>query len=103
MKPIPIRGARFLKWFKIEGIVLYPFVLFLHKHPHEELSNHERIHCDQILRDGFFSFYSRYLWEYFCNRRKGMNKDQAYRSISYEKEAYQNHHDSSYIITQRRS
>lgn len=102
MKLIKLRGVKPLRWLKIEGIVLYPFVLFASKEPHEDLNNHERIHCDQIRRDGFFHFYSRYLWEYFCNRRKGMNKDEAYRAISYEREAYLHHHEPQYIIASKR-
>lgn len=95
---IKLKGIRALRWFKIEGIVLYPFVLFASHEPHEELYNHERIHCDQIRRDGVFRFYGRYLWEYFSNRRKGMRKDEAYRHISYEKEAYRHHANPDYKV-----
>jgi hypothetical protein len=103
MKLIKLLGVRPLKWFKIEGIVLYPFVLFASREPHADLHNHERIHCDQIRRDGVVYFYLRYLWEYSCHRLKGMTKDQAYRAISYEREAYLHHHESHYIIASKRS
>lgn len=100
---IKIKGVKLLKLFRIEGIVLYPFILFASKFPHEHLDNHERIHCDQIRRDGIFRFYGSYLWQYFSNRRKGMNKDQAYRAISYEKEAYQHHHESEYKVASNKN
>lgn len=103
MKMIKVRGVKPLKLLKIEGIVLYPFIFFAAKDPHAVLDNHERIHCDQIRRDGVIVFYTRYLWEYFMNRRKGMNRDQAYRAISYEKEAYQHHHESQYQVASRRA
>lgn len=100
---IKIKGVKPLRLIRIEGIVLYPFVLFASKIPHGFLENHERIHCDQIKRDGVFRFYGSYLFQYFNNRRKGMNKDQAYRAISYEKEAYQHHHESQYKIAHHKN
>ncbi len=83
-----VRNCRFLKPFGINGIVLYPFVLFADKHPSEDVVCHEQVHLDQIKRDGVLGFYTRYLKEYFAGRRMGMTHDQAYRNISYEKEAY---------------
>lgn len=78
-----IKGISLLHKFKIRAIVLFPFILFAENDPDEFLLNHERIHWDQVKRDCVFSFYRRYLWEYYRGVRKGLTHDQAYRSISY--------------------
>jgi hypothetical protein len=49
---------------------------------------HEQIHVNQIKKDGIVKFYGRYLWEYFQGRKQGLTHYQAYRNISYEKEAF---------------
>lgn len=102
MKIIHLQGIRILNKFKIQGMVLYPFVLFASKDPDEHLRNHERIHVEQIKRDGVLRFYSQYLLEYFLLRLKKMNHDQAYRNISYEKEAYSHHNKIQYQVAARR-
>lgn len=92
-----IRNARFLRWFGINGIVLWPFVLYADKEPPAEICNHESIHLDQIRRAGVVGFYVRYLREYLAGRRQGLGHHQAYRNISFEQEAYQNQHDLFYL------
>ncbi|HXH32637.1 MAG TPA: hypothetical protein VNJ01_17700 [Bacteriovoracaceae bacterium] len=83
-----IKNCRFLKPFKINGIVLYPFVLYADKDPCLEVMTHEQVHLDQIRKDGVYGFYKRYLKEYFAGRKLGLSHDEAYRNISYEQEAY---------------
>jgi hypothetical protein len=83
-----ITNCKILKPFKINAIVLYPFVLYCDKDPSETILRHEQVHLEQIKKDGFFTFYRRYLWEYYLGRRKGLTHDEAYRNISYEREAY---------------
>ena len=48
---------------------------------------HEIAHSVQYRRDGWTRFLSRYVGEYLLSRLKGLNHGDAYRSISYEKEA----------------
>ncbi len=93
-----IRNVKILNWFGIQGIVLYPFIIFASKFPHPDIENHERIHWDQIRRDGILIFYGRYLKEYFSGRRQGFSHDKAYREISYEKEAYLHQKDYQYAV-----
>src|SRR4051794_8260403 len=50
---------------------------------------HELVHVRQIARVGFFTFYWRWLSEYVANRSRGMPADEAYRRISFEKEAFE--------------
>lgn len=88
-----------LRVLKVEGIVLYPFVLFAPKNPSTQLLNHERIHVDQITRDGVWAFYTSYFRQYFSARVSGLTHDQAYRRISYEREAYEHQEDETYLVS----
>lgn len=92
---------KFLRWFGINGIVLWPFVFYSDKIPDPVVMNHEGIHLEQIRRTGVLKFYAQYLSEYFHGRRKGLSHHEAYRGISFEKEAYLNQHDSFYIAAIR--
>lgn len=79
-----------IKIFKVDAMVIYPFVLFSNKNPSQTLINHEQIHLNQIKKDGVLKFYFNYFKEYFIGRMKGMSHQEAYRNISYEVEAYNN-------------
>lgn len=83
-----ITRCRFLRHFGINAIVLYPFVLYCDSKPSRRIVSHEEVHLDQIKREGAIRFYRRYLVEYLQGRMKGLSHDEAYRDISYEKEAY---------------
>lgn len=96
-----VTGLRFLKRLNINAIVLYPFIFYADKDVPPVIGNHERIHWEQIKRDGVLRFYSRYLQEYFRLRLKGLKHDAAYRGISYEKEAYSQERNFSYKVTER--
>lgn len=102
MNFIKVNGLKVLRSFKIEAIVLYPFVFFAAKQPNERINNHERIHMEQIKRDGVLTFYGRYLFEYFRFRRKGLSHDLAYRAISYEQEAYKHQQNIQYCVATRK-
>lgn len=52
------------------------------------LIRHEIEHVRQINRLGVIRFYVRYGIEYLQNIRAGMNAHDAYRSISFEREAF---------------
>ena len=73
------------------GVTIYPFIFI--KYPKEEtrqtLINHEKIHIKQQLKWLIIPFFLMYGIEYLIGRIKGMNHDQAYRNISFEKEAYE--------------
>jgi hypothetical protein len=53
------------------------------------LRKHEMVHVNQYNQLGFIRFLYRYLNEYVGFRLKGMNHNQAYLEISFEKEARQ--------------
>ena len=83
-----IRKSRLAKIFKVEGIVIYPFIFFLSARPEIKLINHELIHILQVRRDGFFTFYFNYLKEYCFNRMKKLksktfNKYSNYQNVNF--------------------
>ncbi len=84
-----VTNCKILKPFKINAIVVYPFVLYCDPNPSLDIFTHEQVHLDQIKRVGILKFYRLYLWEYFQGRRLGMSHFEAYRNISFEKEAYE--------------
>ena len=51
------------------------------------LYRHEMKHIEQISRLGVIPFYLQYFLEYIEGRRKGLGHWEAYREISFEKEA----------------
>lgn len=74
----------------VQGIVLYPYVLFSGKESGTSLTTlqHELIHVRQVRANGFFPFYLRYAGEYLKARARGASHEAAYREISFEAEAY---------------
>lgn len=96
-----ITGIKILKRFRINAIVIYPFIFYADTEIDPVLNNHERIHWDQIKRDGVIFFYKRYFQEYLKLRCSGLKHDPAYRGISYEKEAYLHEKNLSYSVTAR--
>ena len=84
--------------FGVQAITVWKWVLYAEKNPNPILVNHERIHLDQIKRDGVFHFYARYLREYLRLRCKRIPHWVAYQNISYEQEAYNNQHNLDYQV-----
>lgn len=77
----------------IEGITLFPFIL-TKKNPNKELIQHEEIHIRQQLQLLIIFFYLWYVIEWGV--KSLILKKDAYRYISFEKEAYCNEKDPSY-------
>ncbi|MHA6696281.1 hypothetical protein [Chryseobacterium sp. A301] len=88
-----------LKNTKINGITLFPFVILRSKQDLEDsvLLNHERIHLRQQLELLVVFFYLWYVIEYYYWFYKLKNGPQAYRRISFEREAYAMEHDREYL------
>ena len=53
----------------------------------ERLLRHELAHVHQIALHGLLRFYWRYVVEYVSLRRRGLPPAEAYRNISFEREA----------------
>ena len=75
-------------------------VLFVHPGVYlsEELMNHERIHSAQQREMLFVGFYVAYLFEWLVRLPMRGN---AYRNISFEREAYANQRNLNYLRQRR--
>lgn len=87
-KIIPIKGFRAINLFGI---------LFVRGNAeiNDVVLNHERIHTAQMREMLYAPFYVWYVIEWLI--RLIIDKKTAYRSIGFEKEAYQNQHNLSYL------
>ena len=66
------------------------------------LMRHERIHFCQQLELLILPFYIFYGAEYLWHRVRGMAHHEAYRALSFEREAYGNDGDAGYLERRRR-
>src|ERR1700747_3499875 len=88
------RALRFFGLFlggseNIRGLAFYPFIFVSSKTIiDDELLNHERIHLKQQKELLILPFY---IWYLIALKRKG------YMNISFEKEAYANENDLTYL------
>ncbi|WP_044199389.1 hypothetical protein [Dyadobacter tibetensis] len=85
----------------VEGMALYPFVLSRSTDPDPVLLNHERIHLRQQIEMGILLFYLWYLIEYLIGIIKLKSHYQAYRAISFEREAFLNEKNFEYLNERR--
>ena len=81
------------------GVTLYPFIILKHKSLKEDivLINHEKIHLRQQLELLILPFYVWYLLEFLIQLIIYRNWHLAYKSISFEREAYANENDLNYL------
>jgi len=87
----------FQKW--VGGIVIFPFIFLKVKHrDNKTIINHEKIHIRQqaecLLVFFWIVYFSQYGWLKLIKR---MDHKTAYRNISFEKEAYSNQKNFSYL------
>lgn len=61
--------------------------------------NHEKIHTAQMRELGYLPFYFLYLLEWLIRL---LGKGNAYRNISFEREAYANENNYQYLSSRRR-
>ena len=101
---IVIYNDKFLKsvsWFmKVYAITLFPFIILRKKYKGSEvLLNHESIHLEQQKELLIVGFYLWYLVEWIIRL---FMRGNAYRNISFEKEAYTNQDNLNYLKTRKR-
>lgn len=91
-KYIPFKGFRAINLFG---------VLFVRGNAriNEVTLNHERVHTAQIKELFYIFFYLWYILEWFIRL---FMKGNAYRNISFEREAYDNEKDFSYLDNRKR-
>ncbi|WP_128547991.1 hypothetical protein [Larkinella soli] len=85
----------------VDGMALFPFVLVRTARPDAVLLHHERIHLRQQLEMGVLPFYIWYLIEYGLRRLHYRSHYEAYRNISFEREAFAHEGDLSYWKTRK--
>ncbi len=84
------------------GITIYPFIfLRSNSYKNAKVINHERIHLAQQKELLIIGFYLWYLIDYLIKLVKYKNRKQAYRNIIFEKEAYANESDLTYLKQRR--
>lgn len=74
-----------------KNITLYPFIFMVADEATSRANHmlaHEWIHIQQIRENGFWRFYSSYLWFYIKGVFKYRSLEQAYLDIPWEKQAY---------------
>ena len=84
---------------RFEGLTLWPVIILKHDDlkDDEVLVNHERIHLRQQLELFILPFYILYFIEWLIGVIKYKDSHQAYRNISFEREAYQNEENLDYL------
>lgn len=96
--------TKFFSFGRADAITIFPFVFVREKRmlQNEVLMNHERIHLVQALELLVIPFYLLYLVEFVVRFVRVMNVEAAYRSISFEQEAYKNETDQQYLKNRKR-
>lgn len=81
------------------GLTVFPFVILknLFDKENKVLVNHESIHIRQQLELLIVPFFVWYFLEYLVRLMQYKNKNEAYRNISFEREAYGNERNLEYL------
>lgn len=97
-----IISRRFFKWFTaswVGGIALFPFIIVKNQQTRNNkvLVHHEQIHIRQQIELLILPFFIWYGLEYLFRLAQYKNKQQAYRNISFEREAFANQLNFNYL------
>jgi len=88
----------FPKWFSYIGITLWPFIFIDKRFKGSAiLVNHEKIHLRQQIECLILLFYLIYVISYVIQYIKYRNHDDAYRNIVFEREAYKEQLNLTYL------
>ncbi|SEL72111.1 hypothetical protein SAMN04487910_3170 [Aquimarina amphilecti] len=96
---MPIVVNKYLIGRHFVGIALWPFIVVKNRHLKDDVVfiNHEKIHLKQQLELLVIPFYFFYLTEYIVRLFQYKNSKEAYRNISFEREAYEMEAELSYL------
>ncbi|MFN8238689.1 MAG: hypothetical protein U0T77_11020 [Chitinophagales bacterium] len=94
---------RFFTPKNISGITIYPFIILENKEIRNDKTfiNHEMIHLYQQAELLLLFFILLYYLEFLVLLLKYKNWQQAYRNISFEREAYDNETNYDYLKTRK--
>ena len=83
----------------VGGLTLYPFIILRkrYKNGNEIIKNHEMIHIKQQIELLIIGFYILYILEYLVRFILYQDAEKAYKSISFEKEAYKYEKNLNYV------
>jgi hypothetical protein len=83
----------------VSGLAIFPFILVSNKTAVNDkiLIYHEKIHLRQQAELLIIPFYILYLLNYLINLAGYRKHEQAYLNIIFEREAYQNEANSTYL------
>jgi len=81
------------------GLTFFPFVILAYKEDvlNKVVINHEKIHLRQQLELLILPFYVCYFLEFLIRLVHYKDRRIAYKSISFEREAYENEKDLAYL------
>ena len=100
MKPIIIQNSNIPKYLSvfinIGAITLYPFIISRGEMS-ETTINHEKIHLKQQAELLILPFYVLYVGWWVLGRLRGKDSSTAYYDIPFEREAYANDENQSYL------
>ncbi|TAG03121.1 MAG: hypothetical protein EAZ44_06285 [Cytophagia bacterium] len=87
------------RYIPYDGMTIFPFIILKEKglEKNEVLMNHEKIHIQQQIEMLIIPFYILYGLDYLRKYIKYKNHDDAYFNIVFEREAYQNEQDLTYL------
>ena len=91
--------SRYLIPKGFRGITLFPFIVVseLDLKQNSVMINHEKIHIRQQIELLILPFFIWYGMEFLIRWISCKNKNEAYRNISFEREAYGNEKDLNYL------
>jgi hypothetical protein len=91
--------ARNLFKKRFQGATIWPFILIRESRLRSDpiFMNHERIHYRQQMELLVMFFYVWYVLEYLFRLIQIRNRREAYKNISFEKEAYEKENDLKYL------
>ena len=95
---MPIIVSKYLLGRRFSGMVLWPFIVLKRSELRFDkvFMNHEKIHWCQQLELLVVPFYIWYIIEYSIRLVQYRNRYDAYRNISFEREAYVNELNLNY-------
>ncbi len=100
-----ITNSRIPGWLSIfiniGAITLYPFMIFRGE-VDEVTLNHERIHIVQQRELFVVIFYLLYVFFWIINLVRYRSSQLAYYNIPFEREAYANHSDFTYLLKRKK-
>ena len=86
-----------VKWLWANAMAIWPFIFFKKETLGIVTERHERIHHKQQIEMLLIFFYAWYLIEYLIRLIQKRKHNDAYRAISFEKEAYANARNPTYL------